>query len=547
MSCPHPETFNSMCVVCGQIVAQVATSSSGGSSQPAARSILVNGNVLTVSTAHCSGEAKLLSLQRTKRLVLVLDIDCTLLHCVQIDGPSPKGSATVQHNGEIHHLPLDERDALGRAKHLVIKKRPHLDHFLCEAHKFCEMTIYTAGNRLYAEAVVKVLDPEGKYFGRRIVSRSDKIPVAPGVEGTERVRESLGKSLEKAFLQEEALAVILDDREDVWRGKQAEQLLKVRAYEYFFVGAASAREVGAHTMAQVNNAPGSSAVPRGPNGEPLVAVETEGEAPAEAERVAPIIRLHGRPGEVLGYAPPTSPSFTERDDQLLRSLEVLRSLHSKYYRDLEANRASGASIGSASQPLHIGRHIAAMKAKALSGYTVTFSGIFPVNLPHPERHELWQLAVSLGASVTSDVHERTTHLLSLQPNTRKAAQCLARGDVWVIHPDWLQHCRWALAHVEERAFLLLPHSNDQPLPNPQRCLLPIPKSSCVTSNSISMSRKRERDSDEVRESAYRREIVTPPIEPVSIVSVDEANPIGPVNEGKSPYDTIVLILPLFYC
>ena len=64
--------------------------------------------------------------------------------------------------------------------------------------------------------------------------------------------EGLDKSLERIFLSDASMAVIMDDREDVWRGKQADQLLLVRPF-HFFVGSP-----------EVNNASGpmtSSAIP----------------------------------------------------------------------------------------------------------------------------------------------------------------------------------------------------------------------------------------------------------------------------------------------
>ena len=58
--------------------------------------------------------------------------------------------------------------------------------------------------------------------------------------------EGLDKSLERIFLSDASMAVIMDDREDVWRGKQADQLLLVRPF-HFFVGSP-----------EVNNASGPS-------------------------------------------------------------------------------------------------------------------------------------------------------------------------------------------------------------------------------------------------------------------------------------------------
>ena len=36
-----------------------------------------------------------------------------------------------------------------------------------------EMHVYTMGTRSYAEAICNVVDPEGKFFGGRIISRDE--------------------------------------------------------------------------------------------------------------------------------------------------------------------------------------------------------------------------------------------------------------------------------------------------------------------------------------------------------------------------------------
>jgi RNA polymerase II subunit A-like phosphatase len=36
-----------------------------------------------------------------------------------------------------------------------------------------EMHVYTMGTRSYADAICKAIDPEGKFFGTRILSRDE--------------------------------------------------------------------------------------------------------------------------------------------------------------------------------------------------------------------------------------------------------------------------------------------------------------------------------------------------------------------------------------
>jgi TFIIF-interacting CTD phosphatase-like protein len=51
--------------------------------------------------------------------------------------------------------------------------RPGLQHFLDTMSEFYEMHVYTMGTRTYANAICKVIDPGGKIFGDRILSRDE--------------------------------------------------------------------------------------------------------------------------------------------------------------------------------------------------------------------------------------------------------------------------------------------------------------------------------------------------------------------------------------
>jgi hypothetical protein len=51
--------------------------------------------------------------------------------------------------------------------------RPGLQNFLDTMSEFYEMHVYTMGTRTYADAICKVIDPDGKIFGGRILSRDE--------------------------------------------------------------------------------------------------------------------------------------------------------------------------------------------------------------------------------------------------------------------------------------------------------------------------------------------------------------------------------------
>ncbi len=52
-----------------------------------------------------------------------------------------------------------------------VKARPFVREFLAAANDLFELEVYTFGTRPYADAVVRFLDPDKRYFGERVVSR----------------------------------------------------------------------------------------------------------------------------------------------------------------------------------------------------------------------------------------------------------------------------------------------------------------------------------------------------------------------------------------
>ena len=150
-----------------------------------------------------------------RKLALILDIDHTLLHAT----PSailPSQADMMKY--ELECIAVHSDDNLSSYYHLI-KLRPGLVTFLEEANKNYQLSIYTAGTRAYAESVVKLIDPTGALFRRRIMSRSDA-PIPDSVLGGPTINPC-EKSLARLFVGESAhMAVILDDREDVWKGPQ---------------------------------------------------------------------------------------------------------------------------------------------------------------------------------------------------------------------------------------------------------------------------------------------------------------------------------------
>lgn len=155
-----------------------------------------------------------------------MDLDLTIIQATvdptvldwQNDRDSPNWAALQG----VRHFELAEHDGgrIGRKTWYYIKLRPGLEEFLERMAKIYELHIYTMGTRGYAMEIAKIVDPERRYFGDRILSRTENGSMKE-------------KNLRRLFPVDTKMVVIIDDRIDVWNWSN--NLIKVKPYD-FFVG-----------------------------------------------------------------------------------------------------------------------------------------------------------------------------------------------------------------------------------------------------------------------------------------------------------------------
>lgn len=200
----------------------------------------------------------------------------------------------------------------------------------------------------------KALEVRQQLFGSRIVSRTDVEDLGRDV-----------KSLERIFPCGGTMAVIVDDREDVWanapdnskpKGEPPENLLLIRPYHWKpFLG-----------FADVNNAAGEDI-----SGESITTED-------------------------------------EDDDALLWTLDVLKRMHLRFYA-IKENGNSDITV----PPL-----LREMRQEVLQGCTLVFSGLIPLHeqnrrFPRPN-------VVRYGESLAA----RVSHLYTVMCLTMSNAFCL---------------------------------------------------------------------------------------------------------------------------
>lgn len=132
---------------------------------------------------------------------------------------------------DVRPFQLEEGGQLGPCWYFI-KVRPGLAEFLENVSKMYELHVYTMGTRAYANAVAQIVDPKGKYFGDRVLSRDESgSTVICGYRAD--VVGMARKSIERLFPVDQSMVAVIDDRGDVW-GWQP-NLVKVMPYD-FFVG-----------------------------------------------------------------------------------------------------------------------------------------------------------------------------------------------------------------------------------------------------------------------------------------------------------------------
>lgn len=152
---------------------------------------------LTAEAAEARQRKSNRALRNNRKMILILDLDQTILH------------TTVEECNCDFKFTTE-------ALSFYVKLRPHLQKFLRAASKLFEMHIYTMGTREYAKAICEHIDPDGRYFGSRIVTRS---------ENFNELKKSIGRitCISKNV-------IILDDRADVW--EYSGNLVLIRPFWY---------------------------------------------------------------------------------------------------------------------------------------------------------------------------------------------------------------------------------------------------------------------------------------------------------------------------
>uniref|UniRef100_A0A8C7SQA8 RNA polymerase II subunit A C-terminal domain phosphatase n=1 Tax=Oncorhynchus mykiss TaxID=8022 RepID=A0A8C7SQA8_ONCMY len=210
--CSHPIVMKGLCAECGQDLTQMQTNNGRQQALISTANVSMVHSVpeLMVSSEQAEqlGREDQQRLHRNKKLVLMVDLDQTLIHTTE-------HHCQLMSNKGIFHFQLGRGEPM-----LHTRLRPHCKDFLEKIAKLYELHVFTFGSRLYAHTIAGFLDPEMKLFSHRILSRDECIDPF-----------SKTGNLRNLFPCGDSMVCIIDDREDVW--KFAPNLITVKKYIYF--------------------------------------------------------------------------------------------------------------------------------------------------------------------------------------------------------------------------------------------------------------------------------------------------------------------------
>lgn len=226
--CTHPIQYGGLCAICGKAMEDEER-------EERAPIRMAHG---TTDLKVSSKEAEDMERSSTSRLLkeqklsLVVDLDQTVIH-VTVDptvaewmnDPTNPNYEAVK---DVRSFILEEPPFVPVGykgppvppvqRWYYVKLRPGLQGFLEKMNERYEMHIYTMATRQYAESIARIIDPDGIYFGERILSRDESGSITQ-------------KSLRRLFPVDTSMVVVIDDRGDVWNWSP--NLIKVVPYDFF--------------------------------------------------------------------------------------------------------------------------------------------------------------------------------------------------------------------------------------------------------------------------------------------------------------------------
>ncbi|KAK0713466.1 hypothetical protein B0T26DRAFT_650064 [Lasiosphaeria miniovina] len=498
-ACSHEIQFQGLCAMCGKDMTEVNWAAEARDTDRAPISMVHDQTNLTVSQFQATRAENDLQrrLLQQRKLSLVVDLDQTIIHaCIDPTVAEWQRDPSNPNHGSVKAVQRFQLDdgprGVTQGCWYFIKMRPGLEQFLAHVSELFELHVYTMGTRAYAQAVARIVDPEQKLFGNRVISRDEN-------------GNMYAKSLQRLFPVSTNMVLIIDDRADVWP-RNKPNLIKVSPYDFF-------RGIGDINSSflpkrQDALAPDAAAVTNGDsNPRPRAGRTVEASKASAAETLAsagdeadPELtqrqleeqertlekQIKDRPLQLLQEkldkedeeaerastqsednqeAPRSSPPLVRHqvlvdDDRELEFLEQhLTLLHKTYYEEYDRQRASERGNGDVELVTpDVGQLLDSLKSRALRGLRILLTGLVPTNVDIFQS-EIGQRVLAFGADLRTDVSRDLTHVVvnSQRPWTKKLKRAARYPNIKIVNQGWLAACFSQWDVVDETPYLFHVH------------------------------------------------------------------------------------------
>uniref|UniRef100_A0A7E4V4T2 RNA polymerase II subunit A C-terminal domain phosphatase n=1 Tax=Panagrellus redivivus TaxID=6233 RepID=A0A7E4V4T2_PANRE len=461
LTCDHAIVIKDMCASCGKDFRLVKDFKNPRENQTASVSMVHHVPELMVSSdlANKLSDKEHLDLLKARKLVLLVDLDQTLIHTTNKPVPDAEMRPDIY-----SYNCIDGK--------YYTKLRPHTREFLERMNRLYEMHIITFGQRVYAHQIARILDEDQRYFAQRIMSRDElssqrfKSENIAGLFPSEQLRK---------------LIAIIDDRDDVWRF--SESLVRVRPYKYFsevddinapgynFKAVAALANPKKDPIKAAGDETDSQKEPTKAEGDDAdlnkEPIKTDGEsddskkdAPADSEQdkereetkdedpqvkesETPDEPAADKPDDIDQFEPATGPgtnsdkpgpsnnilTLNHDSDDILEDIErVLTQVHTAFFEHYDATN----------DVIEVSKLLSCVRHEVFRHEIIALSGIVPLGADK-KQVLLYRLLVHFGATVADEVNDETTVLVAARPSTEKVRQATKRG-IPIVVPEWVYTC-----------------------------------------------------------------------------------------------------------
>ncbi|SPO05524.1 related to FCP1 - TFIIF interacting component of CTD phosphatase [Cephalotrichum gorgonifer] len=497
-ACGHDIQFQGLCAMCGKDMTEVDWSSEKPDSSRATINMTHDNTGLTVSSglAQRVEHASQRRLLDQRKLSLVVDLDQTIIHaCIEptigewrSDPTNPNYEAVK--DVKSFQLNDDGPRGLTSGAWYYIKLRPGLAEFLEAMADMYEMHVYTMGTRAYALNIAKLIDPDMKYFGNRVISRDEN-------------GNLVSKNLHRLFPVSTDMVVIIDDRSDVWP-RNRPNLIKVTPYDFFkgigdinssflpkrqdILPGAPANGTNGSAPTTAKSATANDASNTASALDDIVMMSSGQDKALQEKQAAeqekslekqiidrPLLHMQEELDKEDGVTLPDESSDTPQpshpvaerhhilrddDDELVHIQKHLTKLHSTFYKLYdEKNDTRKADLSIVPDAGYL---LDELKGSILRGVVIVLSGLVPlgVDVLHSE---LGRQIMSFGADLHTRISRRTTHLVvsTQRPRTEKLRLAAKMPSIKIVNQYWLADCLSQWKKLPEGPYLVPVHNADR--------------------------------------------------------------------------------------